>query len=56
MIKKSVIRLAIRIKALEPVDGTKILGRILTSDGRIFTLIKSDKIVVIRRKKILVPK
>ena len=55
-IKKSVVRLSLPIKSVETVDGTKLIGRIAVKDGRVFTLIKGDRIVVIRRKRILLPK
>jgi len=35
------------------MDGTKYIGKILIKDGTIFHLIKGDKIIVIRRKKII---
>lgn len=56
MIKKSVARLATSVKNVEVVEGSKVFGRIFTKDGRTFTLIKGDKIVLIRRKKIIMPK
>jgi hypothetical protein len=54
--KKSVFRVSLHIKALEIIDGEKFLGRIILRDGRAFTIIKGDRVVVVRRKKVLQPK
>jgi hypothetical protein len=56
MIKKSVVRLSLPIKYIETIDGTKQIGRIFVRDGRVFTLIHGDRVVIIRRKRILSPK
>lgn len=56
MNKPSVVRVSIGIKSVEMVDGTKVLGRIVTKDGRTYTLIKGDRVVIVRRKKIIQPK
>ena len=56
MIKKSVARVSQPIKSVEPIDGVKQIGRITVRDGRIFTLIKGDRVVVVRRKRIINPK
>ena len=53
--KKSLNRFALSIKTLEIVEGEKFLGRIYTKDGRTFHIIKGDKVIVVRRKKILIP-
>lgn len=54
--KKSVARAALPIKSIETVDGTKVLGRVLLKDGKSFTVIKGDKIILVRRKKMIQPK
>lgn len=56
MIKKSVARVAISVKAVEVIDGSKFIGRILTKDGRAFHLIKGDKVIVVRKKRMIHPK
>ena len=56
MKRKSVLRLSSTIKALEMVDGSKVLGRITTKDGKVFTIIHGDRIVLLRRKRIIQPK
>jgi len=54
--KKSIIRIAIPVKGLEVIDGAKFLGRILVTGGRAYHLIKGDKIIVVRRKRVIFPK
>jgi hypothetical protein len=57
MIKNSINRFAVSVKAVEPItDSTKYIGRIFTRDGRAYHLIKGDKIVLVRRKKVMMPK
>jgi len=56
MIKKSVSRRATPVKGVEVVEGSKVFGRIFTKDGRTFTLIKGDRVIVIRRKRMVQPK
>jgi hypothetical protein len=54
--KKSIVRVAVSIKSVEMIDGSKFLGRILTKDGRAFHLIKGDKLILVRRKRVVYPK
>ena len=56
MRKKSIIRIAIPVKGLEVIDGSKFLGRILVPGGGAYHLIKGDKIIVVRRKRVIFPK
>jgi len=56
MIKQSINKRAHTVKTLEVIDGTKFIGRILTKDGKAFNLIKGDKVIVVRRKKMMEPK
>jgi hypothetical protein len=56
MIKKSLLRISRPIKGLELVEGTKFLGRIITKDSKTFFLCKGDRVVLIRRKRIVPPK
>lgn len=53
---KSISRFSSTIKKLESIEGEKFIGRIVTTCGRAFTLIKGDKVVVIRRRKVIHPK
>jgi len=54
--KKSIIRIALPVKGLEVIDGTKFLGRITVTGGRAYHLIKGDRIIVVRRKRVIFPK
>ena len=56
MRKMSIVRLAVPVKSLEAIDGSKFLGRIMTRGGQAYHLIKGDKIIVVRRKRVLFPK
>ena len=55
MIRQSINKRAYVVKYLEIIDGTKFIGRIITSKGA-FHLIKGDKVIVVRRKRMLQPK
>ena len=56
MRKKSILRIAIPVKSLEIIDGSKFVGRILVKGGAAYHIIKGDKIIVVRRKRIIFPK
>jgi hypothetical protein len=56
MRKMSIVRVAIPVKSLEIIDGSKFLGRILVTGGRAYHLIKGDRIIVVRRKRVIYPK
>lgn len=56
MIKKSLIRISRPVKGLELVEGSKFLGRIMTADSKTFYLCKGDRIVIVRRKRVIHPK
>lgn len=56
MIKQSINKRAHAVKSLEVIDGTKFIGRIYIRNGKSFNVIKGDKIIVVRRKKMIEPK
>jgi hypothetical protein len=56
ILNKSIYRVSSLIKSIESIDGDKFLGRILTKDRKTLTLIKGDRVVIIRQKRILYPK
>jgi len=55
MKKKSITNRAHSVKQIESIeDGTKFLGRIITKDGT-YHVIKRDKVLVVRRGKVINP-
>lgn len=56
MRKMSIVRVATPVKGLEVIDGSKFLGRILVTGNRAYHLIKGDRIIVVRRKRVIYPK
>jgi len=54
MIRQSINKRAYVVKSLEVIDGTKFIGRIYTKKG-IFHIMKGDKVLVIRRKRMMRP-
>jgi len=56
MIKKSLLRISIPIKSLDIVENSKFLCRIHAKDGRLFYLMRGDRITVIRRKRVIRPR
>lgn len=56
MRKKSILRIALPVKGLEVIDGSKFLGRVLVRGGAAYHIIRGDKIIVVRRKRVIFPK
>ena len=55
MKKKSITNRAHSVKRIEAIDeGTKFLGRLVTKDGT-YHVIKNDKVLIVRRGKVIKP-